>query len=355
MDTREIRSRFLDECVADGLSDNTVASYDWATKKVESSFPDELPTDSSEIVDLFLAHEDQLASASLEGLHRKLATFFRWVEEKGYGVNVMSGKRRRKARMHFPRTLTRDEIRALLAAARNERDQIVIECLLDTGIRISELASMGKSDIKDHCIYVYGKSGARAVPVSPHIREKLLSLGDETHIWLGRRGPLTSAGLQQIVKRTMRHAGLKPPRLGPHVLRHTFATMYIIGGGDVYSLQQILGHSKVETTMLYVSMSADVAYYQHQRFSPMADEASDISADKDDAKRNAAEDAAKRCESMRQKGLASGKRRRAKCEELRKKIIELDAEGLSKTDIMQRLGCSIWTVRRALRPKREED
>ena len=149
----------------------------------------------------------------------------------------------------------------------------------------------------------------------------------------------------------MRHAGLKPPRLGPHVLRHTFATMYIIGGGDVYSLQQILGHSKVETTMLYVSMSADVAYYQHQRFSPMADEASDISADKDDAKRNAAEDAAKRCESMRQKGLASGKRRRAKCEELRKKIIELDADGLSKNEIMHRLGCSIWTVRRALKPK----
>ena len=354
MDTRDICNRFLEECVADGLSENTVASYDWATKKVSSRFPDKLPTDSSEIVDLFLAYEDELASASLEGLHRKLATFFKWVEEKGYGVNVMSGRRRRKARTHFPRTLTRDEIRALLAAARSERDQIVIECLLDTGVRISELASIGKSDIKQNCLYVYGKSGARAVPVSPHIRDKLLSLGDEVHIWLGRRGPLTSTGLQPIVKRPMRHAGLKPPKLGPHTLRHTFATMYIIAGGDVYSLQQILGHAKVETTMLYVSMSADVAYYQHQRFSPMADEGSDIAADKDDAKRHAAEDAAQRRESMRQKGLASGKTRRAQCEELRKKIIELDAEGMSKAEIMHHLGCSIWTVRRALRPKKED-
>lgn len=147
------------------------------------------------------------------------------------------------------------------------------------------------------------------------------------------------------------NAGLKPPKLGPHVLRHTFATMYIIAGGDVYSLQQILGHSKVETTMLYVSMSADVAYYQHQKFSPMADVASDISADKNDAKRNAADDAAKRRESMRQKGIASGKTRRAKQEDLRKKILKLDAQGMSKVEISHQLGCSIWTVRRALRPK----
>ena len=78
-------------------------------------------------------------------------------------------------------------------------------------------------------------------------------------------------GLQQIVRRNMRNAGFKPPKIGPHTLRHTFGMQYILRGGDVFSLQRIMGHTRIETTMIYVNMSTELVAQQHRKFSPMPD------------------------------------------------------------------------------------
>ena len=68
----------------------------------------------------------------------------------------------------------------------------------------------------------------------------------------------------------MRNAGLLPLKIGQHALRHTFGTQYILKGGDVFSLQRIMGHTRIETTMPYVNMSTELVAQQHRKFSPMA-------------------------------------------------------------------------------------
>ena len=68
----------------------------------------------------------------------------------------------------------------------------------------------------------------------------------------------------------MRHAGFEPPKGGPHMLRHTFVVQYIINGGDVFSLQRIMGHQRLTTTMVYVDISTELVARQHEKFSPMA-------------------------------------------------------------------------------------
>ena len=106
--------------------------------------------------------------------------------------------------------------------------------------------------------------------MSPGVMELVKNQGDERGLWVGLRGRLTDWGLQQIVRRNMRSAGFEPPKIGPHTLRHTFGMHYILKGGDVFSLQRIMGHSRLATTMIYVNMSTELVAQQHRKFSPMA-------------------------------------------------------------------------------------
>ena len=172
-------------------------------------------------------------------------------------------------RRKLPRVLSKAELLTLLQTANNDRDAAVIATLLDTGLRVGELASLTKDDIQRNGLTVCGKVGHRVVPVSPGIYSLLHRQGDRHYVWIGQKGPLTTSGLQQIVRRTMRRAGFQPPKIGPHCLRHTFGVQWMLGGGDLSSLQSILGHSKVETTMLYAQMGNNLLLEQHRKFSPM--------------------------------------------------------------------------------------
>ena len=69
----------------------------------------------------------------------------------------------------------------------------------------------------------------------------------------------------------MRNAGFMSSKIGPHTLRHNFGLQYILKGGDAFSLQRIVGHRRLETTMIYVNMSTELVPQQHRKFSPMAD------------------------------------------------------------------------------------
>ena len=68
----------------------------------------------------------------------------------------------------------------------------------------------------------------------------------------------------------MRHAEFRRPKIGPHTLCHTFGVQHIINGGDVFSLQHIMAHQRLKTTMVYVDMSTELVARQHAKFSPMA-------------------------------------------------------------------------------------
>ena len=69
----------------------------------------------------------------------------------------------------------------------------------------------------------------------------------------------------------MRRAGFQPPKLGPHTLRHTFGMQYVLKGGDLFSLQTIMGHTNINTTKLYVSMTVELAAMQLEKFTPTND------------------------------------------------------------------------------------
>jgi integrase/recombinase XerD len=71
------------------------------------------------------------------------------------------------------------------------------------------------------------------------------------------------------LKRYGAAAGIQGVRVPPHTLRHTFATQYILNGGDAFSLQQILGHSTLEMVMIYVRLANRDVALQHKKYSPV--------------------------------------------------------------------------------------
>jgi integrase/recombinase XerD len=89
-------------------------------------------------------------------------------------------------------------------------------------------------------------------------------------LFLSERGlPLTESGIQQMLRRYSRKAGISGVRCSPHTFRHTFAKNYLLNGGDVFSLQKILGHSSLASVRTYLNLFANDIKTQHQRFSPV--------------------------------------------------------------------------------------
>ncbi|GAI66071.1 unnamed protein product, partial [marine sediment metagenome] len=169
-------------------------------------------------------------------------------------------------------TLEPGEMMRLLASSSSSlRDNTLVTLLIDTGIRTSEAAGLRKQDIKTSTVMVNGKTGEREIPISEETRRLLLALitDKDEYIFNGHKGPLGRHGIYRIVKRCMEKAGIYGPKLGAHRLRHAFGKGYLVNGGDLRSLQQIMGHANITTTERYAALTLDDTIKKHHQFSPL--------------------------------------------------------------------------------------
>jgi len=226
-----------------------------------------------------------LAPNSLAGRVRTLRAFAAWVQhELQLGSHPLAGLPIPEVPDVLVPSLTAPEMRSLLAVDDRSsdvpRDRTIVLLMLDTGIRLGELValSIGDVDLTEGRCRVMGKgSKEHAVPLCGRarraIRTSLLargSLAADDPLFVGRRGDrLTLRSVQQLVRRLARSAGLTQ-RCSPHVLRHSFARAFRANGGDVFSLQRILGHSpsSLQVTRRYVRLLDDDLRAVHRRVSP---------------------------------------------------------------------------------------
>jgi len=141
---------------------------------------------------------------------------------------------------------------------------------------VSEAAGLRLGDLRaDGTLKARGKgSKERIVPVGRTARAAIVRyLGQrgagvpEAAPLLGRRGPLDARGIQQVVRRLKTRIGVGG-RLSPHSLRHTFARSYLVNGGDVFSLQRILGHTTLDMVNRYVALADVDLVTRHAAASP---------------------------------------------------------------------------------------
>ena len=164
--------------------------------------------------------------------------------------------------------LTPDEANRLANACQTHEERMVVWTLLDTGLRVSELANLGKNNIdwQNHRLMIYGKGGPygtkskrRIVPLSSRVQPIL-----EGHFALHDSLGMTSRTIQRLMKKIANRAQISRP-VTPHVLRHTFAVASIQKGISLRSIQKVLGHDSLATTEIYLNISPEEIMKEYQQ------------------------------------------------------------------------------------------
>lgn len=158
--------------------------------------------------------------------------------------------------------LNNDEVNRLTNACENFREKFVVWTLLDTGLRLSELASLKKNNIQwqEKRIVVYGKGG----PYGKRTKRRILPLTErvrrlfEHHFAFNEDVGMSKRTIGRVVKRVANKAGIAKP-VSPHVLRHTFSVNCIKKGMSTRALQYFLGHDRLATTEIYLNLSPEDA------------------------------------------------------------------------------------------------
>lgn len=209
-----------------------------------------------------------LSEATVYGTWVVLRRLYRWLSSRRRVKNAAAALEAPIVRRKLLRTLAEWEVDEVLQANRGRRrDYALLLFLLDTGARIGEAYGLRWADVGRDRVRLRGKTGERSVPISPATLAALKRTGTVDGLWLGKRGPLTLGGLQAAVRAALERGGI---RGGPHLLRHTLGRLYILAGGDVFSLQRVMGHTKLETTRRYVDLDDRDVLEQHALFSPVA-------------------------------------------------------------------------------------
>lgn len=226
-------------------------------------------------------------------IRRKVAAlkvFFRYLEEQGVVSEspARTLKIKRPVESRVPTVLSSREIRALLAAPKEQitdlasmrdqsaggrnryfcavRDNLILELLFSTGIRIGELVALNVSDVdlEKGQIHITGRATrGRAVTLAAeplvgalmqYLELRAERTLDTDALFVGRSGTrLTIYSIENIFKKHVRLAEIKR-HITPHSLRHTMAAMLVSNGTDIHEIQEILGHASILSTQVYTKL-----------------------------------------------------------------------------------------------------
>ena len=161
---------------------------------------------------------------------------------------------------HKREPLSIEEADRIMNACNTMEEKICVWGLLETGMRVSELASLSRHQVQwqQRALRIMGKGGPygthskfRVVPLSDRLRALL-----EHYFVLHETIPFSTRTIQRLVKRVANAALISRP-VSPHVLRHTFAVLWIHKGGSTRALQLMLGHDHLSTTEIYLNLSPE--------------------------------------------------------------------------------------------------
>lgn len=239
-------------------------------------------------------HSTDISHNTIAAYDRAARAFFAFCRQEGWlDPDPMAARPRIRQEKHRPDTLDLDEVRALLDTCDDDvygiRDRAIMLLMLDTGMRAGELVGLNLDDLdlnrrSGHAyiraqtsksrrgrLVLFQEQTTTAIrawfQVRPDIPGPVFLAADGVN--LGER-PLTPGGLNQLMRRRARQAGLEDDHnRWCHIWRHTFARCYVMRGGDLETLRRLLGHSSLETVRVYLDFRTEDLDEKHARLSPV--------------------------------------------------------------------------------------
>jgi len=264
-------------------SPHTLSAYARDLADAEAGVPDGLMAADAVAIERWYASLSARGLSAATQARRRSAVrqFYRFTLGEGWRSDDPSRRLDApKQGRGLPRTLNRDEVERLLAAAAARdgaaglRLVALTELAYASGLRVSELLGLRVEAVRRDPAFliVRGKGGKeRLAPLNASAREAVriwLAARDTARPektpdspWLfpssGATGHLTPRRFAQMLDEAALAAGLDPARVSPHVLRHAFATHLLEGGADLRVVQTLLGHADIATTQIYTHVATD--------------------------------------------------------------------------------------------------
>lgn len=222
---------------------------------------------------------DGVSNVCLNNLRRNLSSFFGWLQKNKFRADnpieqipkVKVPKRRREA-------FSEEELEKIRGEA-DVRERAIVEVLLSTGCRISELCGIERSQVdfgrgeasvigkgnKERTVYF---NQASLFYLQKYLDTRTdstpaLFVSELNYAQIGKR-PMAVSGIEIIVRELGKRAGVK--KVHPHRFRHTFATKALSRGMPIELIQQLLGHEHVDTTLIYAKVDESQLRYAHDKY-----------------------------------------------------------------------------------------
>lgn len=224
---------------------------------------------------LMYLHNKEYSKSTISRKLSSLRSFYKFLYREGRTKNnpfsyVSSPKKEKR----LPKYVNYEDLDALLSLPKTntpigQRDRLILEMLYATGVRVSELCNMkiGDIDFDNRTIRVIGKGRKERIVCYGDYCEEILRLfmdggrtlllNDKDHDYLlvGSSGnPMHVRSIQLLMEKLIKKACIKK-NITPHTLRHTFATHMLNEGCDILTVQELLGHSSLDTTQIYTHVS----------------------------------------------------------------------------------------------------
>lgn len=217
-----------------------------------------------------------------------LKSFFRWLEKQGKIKNEsVFHIRSPKIKKPLPKALAEEQSEAAMASIGsthkeewvNKRDLALLTLIYGCGLRISEALNLKRNQLPADSLVITGKGNKqRVVPVLPVVKAAVegylascpYNLSPDSPLFLGARGKKLDAAIFQREIRLLRRALGLPESTTPHAFRHSFATHLLSAGGDLRSIQELLGHASLSTTQRYTHVDRDRLQKAYEAAHPRA-------------------------------------------------------------------------------------
>jgi integrase/recombinase XerD len=280
----ETAEAFLKSKRSEGVSKNTIHYYGADLKNFlawcDSQFIRTVEDVTAEALRMFLLwlKERGHNGGGTHGHYRTVKNLFRWywLEYEPTGRNPIEKVKAPRIPDDPQPVITLEEIETLYRTASTARDRSIILTLADSGLRAAELLALNSEDVdtitgeihvkqgkgnKSRTVFI-GKRARRSLRVmlKTHGRTAALFISDE-------QTRLTYSGLKQILQRLSKKAGIE--YRPPHAYRRGFAIGFLRNGGDLLSLQRLLGHSGLSLLGRYARQNTDDLAAKHSECSPM--------------------------------------------------------------------------------------
>lgn len=277
---KEVYERYLIECEkGKNLSKHTIKAYKIDLKQF-FDFINDKEIDKNSIIDYMFYLNKQFKSKTAKRKLASLHAFFEYLEyDDLIDDNPMSKIRFKiKQEKRLPRVIDQNDLfsiyRVLYEKGNKKsktfiKDSAIIELLLSTGIRVSELCKLRIKDVNldEKHILVYGKGSKerliylgnrKVISALNKYKKKFRSKAiDYDYFFVNKFNErISEQAIRNIIKNYTQKAGISD-NITPHMFRHTFATMLLEEDVDIRYIQNILGHSSISTTQIYTHISTN--------------------------------------------------------------------------------------------------